>query len=162
MNYTKIRKYRYDVSQNYNLFLQHWYNFHHLFFGSLIFRGRKIAAYNMILDIKFLMKKQEKCDPFLIFLVCFLRMQPQVLIVSIRKRGVLNEVPFPITPRKQLGLTIRWLISILKNNNKCLKAENIAKMLISSIYNEGAFANKKSEFHRLSISNRDIIRRFLK
>jgi ribosomal protein S7 len=53
-------------------------------------------------------------------------------------------------------------MSLLKSGNKCIKSETIAKMLMSSIYNEGSFAKKKLEVHKLSISNRDFVRRFLK
>jgi ribosomal protein S7 len=102
-----IKKHRYRKLLNYNSYIQLWFNFHHLFFCSLIFRGKKISAFNNILRIKQFLKVKEDFDPFLIFLVSMLRMQPQIILVPSRKSGVINEIPFPITPRKQLTLAIR-------------------------------------------------------
>ncbi len=166
MKYSSIRKYRYHAREHEKRHgLIQLFNFHRLLFGTLIFRGRKLAAFNMMIDIRHKVRQSKHPKfkgPVGFLFISFMWMRPLILLVSIRKRGVVSEVPFPITPRKQLSLTMRWLITSVKSGNKSLKTDSIAKMLISSIVGEGAVVNKKSEVHKLSFSNRDLIRKLLR
>ena len=75
----KFYKKKSKMSFWYNFYLQLWYNYHKLFFCSLISKGKKIKAFNTFLKIKKLLKNKEDYDPSLIFLVALIIQDPSVL-----------------------------------------------------------------------------------
>jgi len=77
------------------------------FFGSLLFRGKKILAFNTFLQIKNGLKRKEKFDPFLVFLVAMMKITPSLVLLPIRKSGALHGVPFPISQRKQITFAVK-------------------------------------------------------
>lgn len=54
-------------------FFYYWFVYNRHFFNSLIWRGRKIWAFNFFINIKFFLKKKEEMDPFLVFLVAMIK-----------------------------------------------------------------------------------------
>jgi ribosomal protein S7 len=154
MKSTLIKRQRYKKALGYNVYLQLWFNFHHLFFGSLIFRGKKISAFNKIINLKLALKIREDFDPFFIFLVSMMRMQPQIVLVPMRRSGVISEVPFPITPQKQLTLAVRWLIKALKNSSQKFEINNISNIMVSSIYKKGPVLQRRFEVHKRALFNK--------
>lgn len=53
---------KYNLKYNYFSYMSQRY--FSLFFHSLIFRGRKLWAFNFLIKLKFELKKKEMVDPF--------------------------------------------------------------------------------------------------
>jgi len=62
----KVKSKYFDYSVNYDHL---WYLYHKKFFGSLIVRGRKLAAFNMMVKLKYLLKKKSILIQLLHFLL---------------------------------------------------------------------------------------------
>lgn len=84
-----------------------WFSYHNIFFGSLIFRGKKAKAFNMFLKIKEQLKLKERFDPSMVFYVAMLRITPNVMLFPVKKAGVTEAAPFPIGGRKQVTFAVK-------------------------------------------------------
>jgi hypothetical protein len=64
-------------------------------------------AFNNFLKIKQGLKLREKFDPFLIFLVSMMKITPNVILMPLKKSGVMQGVPFPISFKKQVTFAVK-------------------------------------------------------
>jgi ribosomal protein S7 len=84
-----------------------WFSYHNIFFGALIFRGKKAHAFNMFLRIKEQLKLRERFDPSLVFYVAMLKITPNVVLFPVKRSGVMEAAPFPIGSRKQVTFAVK-------------------------------------------------------
>ena len=54
------------------------------FIGSLTQRGLKMKAFEKFLHVKYVLKKKRKLDPFLLLLICFLKVTPSIYFLPMR------------------------------------------------------------------------------
>lgn len=62
-NRSKFNK-KITYSKRYEFHPYVWYRNHRLFFHSLIFRGRKLWAFNFFVQLKYELKVRENVDPY--------------------------------------------------------------------------------------------------
>lgn len=127
-NKYRLFNYKYEKS-----FLYIWYKYHSHFFHSLISRGRKIWAFNFFIKVKYELKKSESIDPLLIFFVAITNITPEVLLFPLKLGGVTSEVAMPITIRKQIIFSTKWVIKLLKDKYSILKVITVTNILLDSI-----------------------------
>lgn len=88
-------------SPQYNFFSYTSFRFQKIFVGSLIFRGRKQWAFNFFLNLKYELKKREKVEPILTFVVAMMSISPSVLLYKLRLGGSFHGVPMYSGERKR-------------------------------------------------------------
>jgi ribosomal protein S7 len=103
------------------------------------------------------LKFREKFDPFLIFLVSMMKITPNIVLISHKKSGIIHGVPFPISARKQITFSVKWVLKLLKDSDRVVKVSRIIDLLISSIYNRGISIKRKKEVYRNALRNRHLI-----
>jgi ribosomal protein S7 len=81
--------------------------YHNLFFGALIFRGKKLKAFNFFLNLKNNLKKRENNDPFFIFLVSMMKLTPKLLLRSAHFGSFTKGVPLPISEKKSISFAVK-------------------------------------------------------
>ena len=81
-----------------------------------------------------------------------------MVLLPLKKSGVIQGVPFPISKKKQITFAVKWVIKLLRENFRVFKISTIVEILISSIYNKGLALKKKQEIYKISIKNRHLIR----
>lgn len=145
---------------NYDHYSYYAYRYHRIFFGSLIFRGRKIWAFNFFLNLKYELKKREQLDPLLVFIIALFKVTPNVLLCPLKVSGSVSGVPLPIHERKKFTFASKWIIKLLKDKNRKVTLNALSDILLSSIYDSGAAIEKKRSIHKVSTLNRHLIRRF--
>lgn len=92
------------------------YRYHYLFFHSLIFRGRKLWAFNFFIALKFELKKREMVDPFWVFLISLLKITPDFMLMPLKLGRTIQYVPLPINERKQYTFAIKFVIKLIRDN----------------------------------------------
>lgn len=130
----------------YNYYYHLLYCYQNIFFNSLIFRGNKLRAFNNFLEVKNTLKIREKNHPYLIFLVAMMSVSPNIFIMPKKLGKFTHGIPFPITLRKKIIFGAKWSIKLLKDSKKVLKVNDLATLLINSIYGEESVAEKKELF----------------
>lgn len=145
---------------NYNFFEYFFFRYHRIFFGSLIFKGRKLWAFNFLNKIKYELKQKEKIEPNLIFFFSLIKITPNVLLFPYKVGGKVEGVPLAISWSKKLIFATKWVIKLLKDKYKKLKLNDVVEILHSAIYSKGLAIRKKFFFNSLSTTNRYLIRYF--
>jgi len=120
-----------------------YFRYQKLFFGSLIFRGRKLWAFKFFLDLKFELKQCEGVEPFWVFLIAMMKITPELLLFPKKLGGIIHWVPLPIGERKQYTFAVKWVIKLLRDKYKSITLKNITETLIQAIYNKGDSFEKK-------------------
>lgn len=156
---TKIKKKRFKERVGIDHFLQLWFNYHFLFFKSLISRGLKLRAFNFFLNIKKGLKFSEQFDPSFLFLIAMLKITPFLILKSISIGGAIYSVPFPINYWKKISYGCRWVIKLLRDNQRVFSINAIVDSLVSSFYDEGISFSKKKEVYHLAELNRHLIKK---
>jgi len=145
---------------NYNFFVYFFFRYHRIFFGSLIFCGKKLWAFNFFNKIKYELKQKEHIEPNLIFLFALVKITPNVLLFPYKIGGKTEGVPLAISWQKKLIFATKWVIKLLKDKYKRVKLNDIVDILQSAIYSKGLAIRKKFYFNYLSTTNRYLIRYF--
>lgn len=104
---TKIVRDKYSLKQWHDSHLHYIYSYHRLFFTNLIFRGRKALAFRWLCQVKYFLKLREKFDPYLLLFVALLKISPGVTLFPIKRSGVVQGAPFPISRRKQMTFALK-------------------------------------------------------
>lgn len=136
-----------------------WYKYHKLFFGSIIFRGRKLWAFNFCLRLKYELKLREGVDPFWVFLIAVMQLTPDMLLFPRKMGGMIQFIPMPISERKQYTFAIKWIVKFLRDKNK-FNIDDLAKILIEAIYETGEAYQIKVDYYAKGMANRHLIRYF--
>jgi hypothetical protein len=139
---------------------QYWFNFHNFFFQSLVFRGRKIFAFNFFLKVKELLKHREHFDVFFIVLAAFTRITPCIVLLALKRGGRIHWMPSFITEIKKLIYTVKWVVKLLKDEKRIVTVTSVVDLLVSAIYFGGpAFVHKRA-FYNSSLESRHFLKFF--
>ena len=144
----------------YNFYIQIWFKYHSLFFGSLIINGKKLTAFFQFLKIKQGLKLRESYDPYFLFLVALMRATPNLVLMPIRLGGSSQGVPMPITEKKRIIFGVKWSLKILKEKKIGFSVNNIVDILLSSIYSKSVAIEKRTSVHKAGSRNRHLLKFF--
>lgn len=144
----------------YNYYWQIWFRYHTVFFGSLIFNGKKLKAFDIFLKIKQGLKLKESFDPYLIFLVAMMKVTPDIVFLPVKLGGSSQGVPMPISEKKRIVFGVKWVLKLLKDKHKFLTVPLIVDSLISTIYDKGVSLEKKRSIYKLGSQNRHLLKFF--
>jgi ribosomal protein S7 len=155
----KLRSFIHKFENNFSYLC---FKYHFQFFQSLIFRGRKLWAFKFFTIVKNSLKRFENIDPFLIFIVSITNIVPEVLLFPIKFAGLISQVGLPISTKKQIIFSTKWIIKLLKDKFTIVTIKNVSDLLIYSLYNVGIAVQKKKQIHAIAKDNRYLIKFFKK
>jgi len=155
VHYKTLKRKRYC-----NFFVYYFFRYHRIFFGSLIFRGRKLWAFNFFNKLKIELKNREKIEPNLTFFFSMLKITPNVLLFPYKIGGKVQGVPLPISWKKKLTYATKWVIKLLRDKYRRLNLKDLIDILISAIYDKGLAIKKKKRANVMSSVNRYLIKYF--
>jgi len=160
MQYNSIFNKNEKFLKKYEYYSYLWYRYHRLFFKSLIFKGRKLWAFNFFINLKYELKLQEKIDPFWTFIIALMKITPEVMLFPKKLGGVIHWVPLPIGERKKYTFAVRWVIKLVRDKNRIITIKNLTESLISAIYNRGISIEKKLSVYKTAGTNRHLVKFF--
>lgn len=145
----------------YNDFLSFlFYKYQRVFFASIIWRGRKLWAYNFMLKLRYELKLRENIEFHLIFIFALLNITPNIILSYLKIGGVKQGVPLAISWKKKITYAIKWIRFALIDKYKKIKLKNLLNELLVSIYNKGLSLKKKKKTYIEGYSNRFLLKRF--
>lgn len=137
-----------------------WFNYHRLFFGYLISKGKKIKAFNKFVELKSRLKTLEEIDPYLVFLVAMIRITPVIYLRPLRLGSFTQGLPLPITENKRATFAVKWIIKLAKRKNRKISIKDLANLMVLSIYNKGPVIELKKNTYTSGRMNRHLIKYF--
>ncbi len=155
---TRSLRSKYNLIQWHNSHFHYMFSYHKLFLSRLIFRGRKAQAFRWVADIKYQLKLREEFDPYLLMFVALLKIAPNVILFPIKKSGVVQGAPFPISRRKQITFALTWVVKLLKDNHRVVSVSKMVELLEGALYDRGDAIGKKTAVHARAFVNKHLVK----
>ena len=138
----------------------HFFRYHRIFFGSLIFKGYKLKAFSLFNKLKHLLKQNFKKDPNFIFLLSLCQITPNILLFPFKIGGKVQGVPLSISWKKKWTFATKWIIKLLQDKSRIIKLKELNDLLVLSLFNKGLSIKKKNFYNNISNKNRYLMKFF--
>lgn len=93
-------------------------------------------------------------DPLKLFKQAVDNVKPQVETKSRRVGGATYQVPIEVNPKRQLTLSLRWIVNAARARGERTMIERLAAELMDAAGNTGTSIKKKEDIHRMAEANR--------
>jgi small subunit ribosomal protein S7 len=124
------------------------------FVASLMRGGKRSTAENIVKKALVLLKEQG-LKPQTVFLEA-LNNSAHLLEVVGQKRGRSKIlVPRPVTPKKRLGLALKWIVNGARTRTESSMSERLAYELLALSKGQGNAIRQKIALHQLAFKNRN-------
>ena len=147
----------YKAEYDANFYMYFYY--HEFFWKRLIKKGLKLKMVNFFSKLKLELKKSSNEEPFIAFLIAMLNISPRIYPKKAWVGGASQVLGFPLFFKKQVFLSITWLINSLKDKNK-LNIISLVNLLVDSLNKSGELWRKKKELYELCAENRLFLKLF--
>jgi len=117
-------------------------------------RGKRNLAERIVYDAMGIVAKKSRRDPVEILESAVENVRPALEVRSRRVGGATYQVPMDVRPRRQLTLTMRWLVTYSRQRREHTMAERLANELLDAANGDGASVRRREELHRMAESNK--------
>jgi len=145
-----------------NYYWQLCFRYHAIFFGSLVFSGKKLKAFKIFALVKQGLKIKESANPYRIFLVSLMMVTPNIHLFPLKLGGRAVGVPLAISEKKKVALGVRLIIKLLKEHMLSLSVNAMVDLLSSSIYGKGIAYERKLALYKNGSRNRHLLSKLFK
>ena len=124
------------------------------FINNMMMDGKKSVAEAIVYGALDRIQQRSKGDPVGTFHDALNNVRPQVEVRSRRVGGATYQVPIEVSPRRQLSLSIRWLIDYSAARGEKTMREKLAAEILEAANNRGNAVKKKEDTHRMADANK--------
>lgn len=124
------------------------------FINKLMYDGKKSVAAKIFYGALELIKERTGEEPLKVFKQAVENAKPLVETKSRRVGGATYQVPVEVNPRRQLSLSMRWLVAAARARGEKTMVQRLASELIAASKGEGAAIKKKEDVHRMAEANK--------
>ena len=124
------------------------------FINSMMSRGKKSTAENILYTALDIMGERAKEDPLGLFKRALDNVKPVVEVRSRRVGGATYQVPVEVRPTRRVSLAMRWVVLNARARSEKSMAERLAAELLDAANNRGAAIKKKEDTHRMAEANK--------
>ncbi len=122
--------------------------------NKVLTRGKRTLAERIVYDAMDIVSKKSRRNPVEILETAVENVRPALEVRSRRVGGATYQVPMDVRPRRQLTLTIRWLVNYSRDRREHTMAERLANELLDAANGDGASVRRREELHRMAESNK--------
>ncbi len=124
------------------------------FINTLMKRGKKTVAQNVVYTALAKMTEKAKRDGFKVFEEALRNVMPQVEVRTKRVGGANYQVPMPVRGERQNALAFRWIIGAARAKKGQPMADKLATVLFDASQNMGDAIKKRDDVHRMAEANK--------
>src|SRR6476469_6375743 len=125
------------------------------FINCLMWDGKKATATRVFYDAMDLIKKRmPDADPLQVFIGAVENVKPSVEVRSRRVGGANYQVPIPVKPKRQLSLSIRWLIAAVRSKRGRRMEQRLADEFMAAFRREGEAISKREQTIKMADANK--------
>lgn len=116
--------------------------------------GKKNLAQKILKDCFEEMNRKGEKDVMKAFEKAFQNVTPTMEVKPKRVGGSVYQIPMEVKPKRQLSLSIRWILAAARSRKGQPMYRRLASELMAAANEEGNAYNKKVEAHRSAQANK--------
>lgn len=153
-----MEKYRFKHYANIKTYNKIFYLFLVKLIGRLLKRGNKFRSINLILNLKYLLKKKIKKDPNFILLYSLLKSLLKVYFIKIKLGGKFKELPIALLKDRQVRFAVRDFLKFSKSKkSKLVNINNLRNLILLTCRKKGPLIRKNYKAYRKALDNRVLL-----
>ncbi len=123
------------------------------FINQLMLDGKKTTARKIMQDAFDILQKQNK-KPQEVFEKALNNIMPRVEVKPKRVGGAVYQVPVEVKPKRQMTLSIRWVLAECRKRKNTAMPQKIAQELSDAASEMGGAFKKKQDVQRMAEANK--------
>ncbi len=124
------------------------------FICCLMMQGKKAIARRIFADTIEIIKTRTKEDPMEVFNKAMLNATPLVEVRPKRVGGAVYQVPTDVPPKRQVALSIRWILAAARARKGMPMANKLALELLDASAEQGGAVKKKQDVVKMAQANK--------
>ncbi len=116
--------------------------------------GKKSIARKLFHDALDIIKTRTKDAPMEVFQKALLNVTPLVEVRPKRVAGAVYQVPIEVTPKRQVALSVRWILDAARSRKGMPMAQRLAMELLDASADQGAAFKKKQDVIKMAQANK--------
>ena len=116
--------------------------------------GKKSIARQLFHDALDIIKTRTKDAPLEVFQKALLNVTPLVEVRPKRVAGAVYQVPVEVTPKRQVALSVRWILDAAMSRKGIPMAQRLALELLDASADQGAAFKKKQDVIKMAQANK--------
>lgn len=117
-------------------------------------RGKKSTARNIFNDALEVIKTRTKEAPMDVFNKAVLNATPLIEVRPKRVGGSVYQVPVEVTPKRQVALSTRWILTAARERKGMPMAQKLALELLDASAEQGGAIKKKQDVIKMAQANK--------
>jgi small subunit ribosomal protein S7 len=124
------------------------------FINCMMERGKKSVSRTIFGNAMRILRDQGVKSPEEVFEKAIKTVMPTTEVRARRVGGSVYQIPVEVKPKRQLALSIRWIIGSCRSKKGRSMAEKLAAELLEASKEQGAAFKKKEDVHRMASANK--------
>ncbi len=124
------------------------------FINCLMQQGKKSVARRIFADTLEVIKTRTKDPPLEVFSKALLNVTPLIEVRPKRIAGSVYQVPVEVTPKRQVALSIRWILDAARSRKGVPMAHKLALELLDASADQGSAIKKKQDVLKMAQANK--------
>ena len=117
-------------------------------------RGKKTTAQAIVYGAFDIVQKKQNEDALEIFMQALDNVKPLVEVKSRRVGGANYQVPVEVSPDRQVGIALRWLVTYAQGRKGRPMRNALAEEILDAFNNTGTAVKKRDSTHRMAQANK--------
>lgn len=117
-------------------------------------QGKKSIARRIFKDALEVIKTRTKEAPMEVFSKALLNATPLVEVRPKRVAGSVYQVPVEVTPKRQVALSIRWILGAARERKGMPMSQKLALELLDASAEQGGAIKKKQDVLKMAQANK--------
>ena len=122
--------------------------------NSLMERGKKSTAERIVYGALEQIKEITNEEPIAVMNQAIDNVKPRLEVKSRRVGGATYQVPVEVSPDRQVGLALRWLIDYSKARKGVPMQKALAQEMTDAYKNQGNAIKKRDDTHKMAQANK--------
>lgn len=116
--------------------------------------GKKSVARRIFADAIAVIKTRTKEEPMEVFSKAMLNVTPLIEVRPKRVGGAVYQVPIEVTAKRQIALSIRWILGAARDRKGIPMAQKLALELLDASAEQGGAFKKKQDVIKMAQANK--------
>ncbi|QOR34574.1 30S ribosomal protein S7 [Clostridium sp. 'deep sea'] len=124
------------------------------FINKLMLDGKRGVAQRIFYGAMEIVEQKSGKPALEVFETAIKNVSPILEVKSRRVGGATYQVPTEVSSRRQLMLSIRWLVSYARSRGERTMVERLSGEILDASNNQGGAIKKREDTHRMAEANR--------